>query len=212
MTNGLVLKTWAFNSERAKLKVLVWSITFLFSDVSIAQNKCFEHCIEDYVNSTVPFPERNEHALDRLIGCEVPDFQVKTIRGEYLNLSDLCGKIVVINFWHASCEPCVAEIPGLNRLVDEYEEKDVVFMAFTRDDVHTTVKFLIRKRFKYKIVSGDYDISEKYCSIIGGWPVNMVIDRYGVLRGLTYGASPDKRAEVEIVAKIKPIIEACLAQ
>src|SRR3989304_1911785 len=45
-------------------------------------------------------------------GFLAPDFTLDTLQGEKVTLSDLRGKIVVINLWAAWCPPCRAEMPG----------------------------------------------------------------------------------------------------
>ena len=56
------------------------------------------------------------------------DFIVTTINGEHIKLSELRGKVVVLNFWFTKCGPCKLEIPDLNGLVNEFKDKDVVFL------------------------------------------------------------------------------------
>lgn len=81
--------------------------------------------MDNFEQSRIPFPERNEAILQGLVGCKVPNFNVRTINGESVTLSELKGKVVVINFWFEACAPCIAEIPALNRLKEDYRTKDV---------------------------------------------------------------------------------------
>ncbi|MDZ7647241.1 MAG: TlpA disulfide reductase family protein [Cytophagales bacterium] len=100
--------------------------------------------LEQLENSGVEFPKRNKMIQESMLGCKAPDFISKTITGELISLTELKGKVVVINFWFTSCAPCITEMPTLNRLVEEFKYKDVVFIAFARDDVMELTSFLKR--------------------------------------------------------------------
>jgi uncharacterized protein (TIGR03435 family) len=52
------------------------------------------------------------------------------------------GKVVVLEFWSTSCGPCVADIPHLNELADEFTNKPVQFIAVTADPVQVIQRFL----------------------------------------------------------------------
>ena len=62
------------------------------------------------------------------------DFEVETFDGETLRLSDLKGKVVVLNFWASWCGPCRWEMPAFERISKEYSEKEVVFVGLAVAD------------------------------------------------------------------------------
>ena len=189
------------------MKQLLTTLTCILIAVSLpGQDNCFEKCMENLEKSALPFPEKNEKILQGLIGCKAPNFNVKTISGETLKLSELKGKVVVINFWFTTCAPCVAEMPALNKLQEDYKAKDVVFIAFGRDDIQSIKGFLKGRNFTYHLVSSDYDLTKDYC-LISGWPTNMVLDKDGVLRQIFSGGRTDEKAKTEVYDKIQPTIE-----
>jgi peroxiredoxin len=193
------------------MKLLLTTLTVISITVNLhGQDNCFEKCMDNFEQSTLPFPEKNEAILQGLVGCKAPNFNVRTINGEALTLSELKGKVVVINFWFEACAPCIAEIPALNRLKEDYKTKDVVFIAFGRDDTQSIRDFLKRRRFDYHLVSSDYDLTKAYC-LIGGWPTNMVVDKNGVLRQIFSGGRTDEKAKAEAYDKMQPIIEKYLS-
>ncbi|TMN22745.1 peroxiredoxin family protein [Lentibacillus cibarius] len=59
-------------------------------------------------------------------GNIAPDFELKTLEGEQVLLSDYRGQRVVLNFWASWCPPCQAEVPDLQKF---YENKDVEILA-----------------------------------------------------------------------------------
>ena len=63
-----------------------------------------------------------------------PDFEIETFDGEKLVLSDLEGKVVVLNFWASWCPPCRWEMPFFETMWNEYRDRDVVFVGVAMSD------------------------------------------------------------------------------
>ncbi len=63
-----------------------------------------------------------------------PDFEVETFGGDILRLSDLDGKVVVLNFWASWCPPCRWEMPFFETMWQEYRDRDVVFVGIAMSD------------------------------------------------------------------------------
>ena len=63
-----------------------------------------------------------------------PDFEMETFDGGTLRLSDLEGKVVVLNFWASWCPPCRWEMPFFETMWNEYRDRDVVFVGVAMSD------------------------------------------------------------------------------
>jgi thiol-disulfide isomerase/thioredoxin len=63
-----------------------------------------------------------------------PDPAFKTLDGKSRKLSELRGKIVVVNFWATWCGPCQEELPRLAKLAEAYGDKPVAFVLISIDD------------------------------------------------------------------------------
>lgn len=87
----------------------------------------------------------------------------------------LKGKVVVLSFWRIACGPCHGEIPGLNTVVSEFKDKDVVFIAFAADQENELREFLKAKEFNYQIIPNAARIHEKYN--INFWPTHIILNR-----------------------------------
>ncbi|MCE2997685.1 MAG: TlpA family protein disulfide reductase [Cyclobacteriaceae bacterium] len=181
----------------------------LFQSYAFAQSNCFENCLKNFENSNLEGPERNMQIVNQLIGCQMPELVLKSVSGEEFSIRKLKGKVIVINFWFASCAPCIAELPALNKLVDEYKGKDVVFLALGRESIDAIRSFSGKREFKYNLISANDDIFEKSC-VIAGWPMNMVVDKDGVLKYVHSGGFIDERAKEYAYKEMKPVIDKCL--
>ncbi len=67
-------------------------------------------------------------------GDRAPDFELKTIEGETVRLSDLKGKVVFVNLWATWCPPCRAEMPEMVRFYRDHSSKKVEILAVNLTD------------------------------------------------------------------------------
>jgi len=63
------------------------------------------------------------------VGAIVPDFTLTTFDGEEIDIRDLRGKVVVINFWASWCKPCEQEAAELQQAYQRYQDQDVAFLG-----------------------------------------------------------------------------------
>lgn len=62
-------------------------------------------------------------------GAEAPEFELTTLDGETVKLSDYRGKKVILNFWATWCPPCKAEMPHMQNFYEENKDKGVEILA-----------------------------------------------------------------------------------
>ena len=73
------------------------------------------------------------------------DFHLDLLTGEKLQLSDLQGKLVVLNFWASWCPPCRAEMPSFEDIYREYRDKGVVFVGVAVSDTDSEARAFAEK-------------------------------------------------------------------
>jgi cytochrome c biogenesis protein CcmG/thiol:disulfide interchange protein DsbE len=62
------------------------------------------------------------------------DFDQIAMSGQQVQLKDLRGKAVVVNFWASYCDPCKIEAPMLERVWNDYKAQGVVFLGLNTND------------------------------------------------------------------------------
>jgi peroxiredoxin len=63
-----------------------------------------------------------------------PDFSVSDPQGKKISLKDFRGKVVFLNFWASWCVPCREEMPAIERLYQEFKDKNFVVLAVSVKD------------------------------------------------------------------------------
>lgn len=112
-----------------------------------------------------------------------PEFSLKDLEGNTVNLSDYKGKVVVVNFWATWCPPCRKEIPDFNELQAQYGEKGLQFIGIALDEEGVTKvkKWTSTNPVNYPVVIADDEIKKTYGEM-NAIPVTLLIDRQGVIR------------------------------
>lgn len=82
------------------------------------------------------------------VGEPAPDFAATTAKGDTIHLSDLKGKIVIIDFWATWCVPCQQTMPHMEKVKTALKgNKDVAFMAVCSwDDMASYKKWVASHR------------------------------------------------------------------
>lgn len=98
-------------------------------------------------------------------GMEAPDFIVEMFDGQKVRLSDLRGKVVLVNFWATWCPPCREELTRVQTdIIDRFAGKEFVFLPISRGEEKQTVA-AFRKRMNYTFPMGldpDQKIFRRY--------------------------------------------------
>jgi thiol-disulfide isomerase/thioredoxin len=124
-----------------------------------------------------------------LAGKAAPPFQVKSLDGVAYALSDLKGKVVVLDFWATWCRPCREAIPSLDKLYREFKDKDVIVLGVDVGEASGVVaKFVKTAGISYPVVlTANTEIAYDYR--ITAYPTFIVIGRDGMVTGENVGSN-----------------------
>lgn len=118
-----------------------------------------------------------------------PDFELESLDGTITKLSDLKGKNVIINFWATWCDFCVAEMPDLQKLQEEYKDEDLLILAVNVGETKEEIeKFIEDNNLTFTIlldedgiVSNNYGVSSFPSTLAVNKDGEVVVGHVGML-------------------------------
>jgi cytochrome c biogenesis protein CcmG/thiol:disulfide interchange protein DsbE len=135
------------------------------------------------------------------IGQSAPDFELKDIDGKVWRLSDLKGKVVLINFWATWCDSCKEENPSLQKLIESQKDNRnfVAVSILYNDSTQNAILYLKRNGFTFNVLIDDNKVSADYG--ITGVPETFILSRRGILERKIIGPmrwdTPDVGAAIK---------------
>ena len=134
--------------------------------------------------------DRDAHP--RQIGQPAPVFSINDGQNS-VNLSNLRGKVVILNFWASWCAPCIEEMPSLEAL--HHQLPQIVILAVASDEDFTQYQnYVVQHHIDLMTV---FDQKQASNALYGSFrfPETYIIDKQGVVRRKLIGAqeftSPD---------------------
>lgn len=120
-------------------------------------------------------------------GQAVPDFTLKDIHGNTMKMSDLKGKVVILDFWATWCAPCKVEIPWFVDMYDRYKQQGLEVVGVAMDDDQGDVKpFVESHSMNYRVLLGNDNVATQFGGIFG-LPTTFIIGRDGKIQSKHMG-------------------------
>ncbi len=113
------------------------------------------------------------------IVSDTPSLTLEDKNGKKLKLTDLKGKIVVINFWAPWCAPCREEMPGLDKLYRRLKsDQNLVFVTVDMDhDFKKSLPFMKEKGFLLPVYAAATTIPGEFMG--DAIPTTVILDKSG---------------------------------
>lgn len=116
-----------------------------------------------------------------------PDFTLTEFDGSTLTLSELRGKVVIINFWASWCPPCRQEAPYLEETWRKYKDQGVVFIGINWVDTQKEALAYIDELDITYFNGPDLGTRIAQAYNIQGIPETFYVAKNGELRGVHIG-------------------------
>jgi thiol-disulfide isomerase/thioredoxin len=154
-----------------------------------------------------------------LVGRPAPEIEIKDwINGDAVTLSELRGRVVLLEFWATWCKPCQEMFPKLKKLDEEYRARGLEVIALTRhyfarrDTASSEAEELDLMRSiiqKYELafrvgVASDERTQDLYGAT--GMPTLALIDRAGVVRYAHFGGGQDAKFDALLAGCLNEVV------
>jgi peroxiredoxin len=136
-----------------------------------------------------PSSNKAEAAGGLEIGVKAPDFELVTLEGKKVKLSDYRGKKVLLNFWATWCPPCKKEMPDMEKLHEKAGD-ELVILAVNNDPENNVKGFAKEMGVTFPILLDNTDakksITDKYR--VQSIPTTFFVDKDGIIQNKFLGA------------------------
>lgn len=104
-----------------------------------------------------------------------------TITGKTINMADLKGKVVLVNFWATTCSTCIKEMPGLADTYNAYKDKDfeMVAVAMDYDPPAQVLNYATHKKLPFNVMHDGFGEVAKSFRHKGITPTTYIYDKSG---------------------------------
>lgn len=121
------------------------------------------------------------YSLYKMEGQKFPDFNFIDLIGNEYNKSITDGKIVVLKCWFIRCVPCIEEMPALNDLKKQYENReDIIFLSLAFDSKDELKNFLLKHKFNYPVVPDQKEYITKKLNV-SMFPTHFLLNKNGFI-------------------------------
>lgn len=161
-------------------------------------------------NDRKPVKRKNHNdELNLNINDTASEFTVQMINGQKIKLSDLKGKVVLVNYWATWCAPCLMEFAEFpEKILEPYKNEDFTLIAISIGESKEKVEQKMNKMKKYGVdfnvgIDPTKEIWDKYAT--GAIPKSFLIDQNGIIKYISIGNADGNVGK--LATEIKKLLE-----
>ncbi len=138
-----------------------------------------------------------------MIGETAPDFIARTLDGSPWRVSESRGKVILLNFWATWCEPCLRELPQLERLHRKFSQDGLAVIGVSGEEPREARQFLSENGIGYLALHDqDGEVHRRYR--VNAIPTTLVIGRDGTLQERIEGYANGKAFAKAVLPYLSP--------
>ena len=117
-----------------------------------------------------------------------PLFILKDLNKKEIYINDYKGKVVLLNFWATWCQPCILEMPAIEKLYSTFKDKGFVVLAVSIDQNRIKVKSFVKKHnLSFPVLlDSNQEVMKAYN--VTEIPASYLVNRNGIVKGFALGA------------------------
>jgi len=142
-------------------------------------------------------------AIQKLKRLDMPlHLSFKAVDDRVVDLADLKGKVVLIDFWSTTCLPCIQELPELKELHHKYDDRGLAILGVSLDtDKEQLQTFIKKEQLPWPQFFDPAGPTNRIANEFGirSIPVVWIVDRKGILRYM--GGTMGLKAKIEAILK-----------
>jgi peroxiredoxin len=112
---------------------------------------------------------------------QAPELTMTTIAGQQIKLSELQGKVVLVNFWATDCPGCIKEMPDLIKTYNDYRNKgfELVAVAMSYDPPNHVLNYTEKNALPFPVVHDSYGEIAASFNDVRVTPTAFILDKEG---------------------------------
>jgi thiol-disulfide isomerase/thioredoxin/pimeloyl-ACP methyl ester carboxylesterase len=170
--------------ERAEAPSRIEKVIKLMLNLQVPQQPVAERVLHDKIANPT-----DRYGLKPLQGRIPSQLNLPDLAGASVSLENFKGKTILVSFWASWCEPCIRELPALNRLQKEYSERGLVVVAVNVGESRQAIEEAVEKYSMHGyVLLQDLNGEEMKRWNVYGFPTNFVINHNGTYSFGSFGA------------------------
>ena len=189
-----------------KRNLLIWGTALVLVIAAFYVTKNYNNAKSantvNQTQSTQSSSNQNLNTSDTATVYKAIDFTLSDLNGKKVSLKDFRGKNVYLNFWATWCPWCVKELPDIEKVYQEYKDKNLVVLAINiGEDKNTVQGFITKNNYHFNVLlDSDQRVTQAYG--ISPIPVSIFIDKNGNITTGKVGAL----SEAEMQSYVKQLV------
>lgn len=155
-------------------------------------DKTFTFNVPDNADKIDHFPTKENNGNSGMVGKPAKDFELTNLKGEKVRLSDLKGKVVLMDFWATWCAPCRKAHPHIQDLYDEYKDKGFVVLGINNESKQKARDYMQQEGYTFTtLLDTTNRVSMQYQ--VSAIPSVFIVGRDGKISSHLVGLRPESQ-------------------